>query len=483
MADCDVLIAGAGPTGLMLAGELALAGVDVTVIEPRAGHDLVGSRAGGMTPRTIEVLDQRGIAERFVAEGSTGQYIHYSGMFFDISDLPTRHNYGLALLQYRIEKLLAEWIAELGVSVDYDCAVAGFTQDPAGVDIVLSDGTRRRSAYLVGCDGGRSLVRKSSGIGFPGWEPSTSCLVADVTLADEPPWGLHTDGGFHSFFRFDGEDTIRVVVTEPEVGSARDATLTDLSTALIALRGTDYGLRSATWISRFTDTTRQADNYRDRRVLLAGDAAHVHFPVGGQGLNTGIQDAVNLGWKLGQVVTETSGEHILDTYHDERHPVAARVLHNTMAQTALNGPGPRVAALRDTMAELLTLDQPRTRIAAMMCGLDISYNPNPADPLLGLRMPDLDLHTADGPTRLFTLLHPAQWILLTHGQPCSADLTGWERRVTTVHAHTTPTWHLPILGEIAAPQAVLVRPDGHIAWVGRGTTTTGLTDALTTWFT
>jgi 2-polyprenyl-6-methoxyphenol hydroxylase-like FAD-dependent oxidoreductase len=482
MAEHGVVIAGAGPTGLMLAGELALAGADVAVVERRTDRDLVGSRAGGMTPRTIEVLDQRGIADRFLDEGTIGQNGHYAGLFFDVSDLPTRHNYGLGLLQYRVEMILADWIAELGVPVHYGREVTGFTQDSSGVNVTVSDGTNRRAAYLVGCDGGRSVIRNTAGIAFPGWDPSTSCLVADVEMANEPPWGLHRQGGFHSFFKFNGEDTVRVMVTEPQVGNTAEPTLFDLSEALTAARGTGYGLRSATWISRFTDATRQAATYRAGRVLLAGDAAHIHFPIGGQGLNTGIQDAVNLGWKLAQVVNGGSGEDLVDTYHAERHPVAVRVLHNTMAQTALNGPGERIDALRDTVAELLTMHEPRTRIAAMMCGLDIHYDFGEGHPLLGRRMPDLNLHTPAGPTRLFTHLHQAHGILLNFsGHAWYFDITPWSHRVSMLDAHYTEDWKLPVVGEVTAPDAVLVRPDGHVGWVG-DCTTAGLTEALNRWF-
>lgn len=471
MTEHQVVIAGAGPTGLMLAGELALAGADVAVVERRTGRDLVGSRAAGMTPRTIEVLDQRGIADRFLAEGTIGQYGHYAGMYFDVSDLPTRHNYGLGLLQYRVEAILADWVAELGVPIHYGREVTGFTQDDSGVDAALSDGTTLRTGYLVGCDGGRSVIRKAAGIAFPGWEPSTSCLVADVDLRGEPPWGLHRQGGFHSFFTFEGEDTVRVMVTEPQVGNTAEPTLADLSQALIALCGTDYGLRSATWISRFTDATRHAAAYRAGRVLLAGDAAHIHFPIGGQGLNTGIQDAVNLGWKLARVARGQAHEALLDTYHADRHPVAARVLHNTMAQTALNGPGPRIDALRDTVAELLTMAEPRTQIAAMMSGLDIHYDLGDGHPLLGRRMPDLDLDTSSGPVRLFALLHQAQGVLLGFGaQPSAADIdfAGWPDRVPMLNVQYRGDWTLPVIGEVTAPNAVLVRPDGHVAWVGVG---------------
>ena len=365
-----------------------------------------------MTTRTIEVLDQRGIADRFLSQGQMAQVGHFSGILVDVSDFPTRHNYGLGLPQYHIERILAGWVAELDVPIYYGIEVTGIAQDDTGVDVGLSGGQSLRAEYLVGCDGGRSLIRKSTGIDFPGWDPSISCLVADVAMAEEPEWGLHRDGGgFHSFFKsfFKLEDggPVRVLVTEPQVGRTDEPTLRDLSEALIAARGTDYGMHSATWISRFTDVTRQAAAYRDRRVLLAGDAAHVHFPVGGQGLNTGVQDAVNLGWKLAQVITRTSPESLLDTYHAERHPVAARVLRNTLAQTALIGSGERIEALRDTMSELLVMDEPRRRIAAMMCGLDIHYHLGDGHPLLGRRMPDLDLLTPAGTVRVFTLLHDA----------------------------------------------------------------------------
>jgi len=274
---------------------------------------------------------------------------------------------------------------------------------------------------------------------------------------------------------------VRVMVTEEHVGPTTEPTLRDLSEALIAVYGTDYGVHSPTWISRFTDMTRQAAAYRDRRVLLAGDAAHVHYPVGGQGLNIGVQDAVNLGWKLAQVVKQTSPESLLDTYHAERHPVAGRVLRNTMAQVALRRPDDRTKALRDTVAELLGMDEPRKRFAAMMSGLDIHYDLGDEHPLLGRRMPDLDLVTANGPLRVFTLLHDARPVLLNLGEPGGIDITPWADRVRLIDATYVGTWELPALGEVTAPTAVLVRPDGYVAWVG-DRTHLGLTDALTTWF-
>jgi hypothetical protein len=274
--------------------------------------------------------------------------------------------------------------------------------------------------------------------------------------------------------------TVGVMLTESQVGT-RDPTLRDLSEGLIAVYGTDYGIHSPTWISRFTDMTRQAAAYREGRVLLAGDAAHVHSPVGGQGLNTGVQDAVNLGWKLAQVVRQTSPESLLDTYHAERHPVAARVLRNTMAQTALMRADDRIEALREIVSELLSMDEPRQRFAAMMSGLDIHYDLGEGHPLLGRRMPDLDLLTAGGPLRVFTLLHDARPVLLNLGEPGGFDISPWAERVPTVDAGYAGDWELPALGRVAAPAAVLIRPDGYVAWVGDGTDT-GLCAALTTWF-
>ena len=482
VAEHAVVVAGGGPTGLMLAGELALAGVDVAIVERRASQDLIGSRAGGLHSRAIEILDQRGIADRFLSQGQIAQVAGFGMIPLDISDFPTRHPYGLALWQNHIERILAGWVGELAVPIYRGREVAGFAQDDTGVDVGLSGGQSLRAEYLVGCDGGSSVIRKAAGIEFPGWDPTTSCLIAEVEMAEEPEWGIrHDDVGIHSLSRLEDGGPVRVLVTEPQVGQTSEPTLRDLSEALIAVRGTDYGMRSATWISRFTDVTRQAVCYRDRRVLLAGDAAHVHFPTGGQGLNIGIQDAVNLGWKLAQVVNETSPESLLDTYHAERHPVAARVLRNTMAQTALMAPGERMEALRDTMSELLSMDEPRNRIAAMMSGLDIHYDLGEGHPLLGRRMPDLDLVTPGGTVRALTLLHHGHAVLLNLGKPWGIDITPWAHRVLAIDAKYADSWELPVLGQVAAPAAVLIRPDGYIAWVGDGTDT-GLRHELTTWF-
>jgi len=417
---------------MMLAGELALAGIDVAIVERRASQDRDGSRAGGLHARTIEVLDQRGIAGRFLAEGQTVQIQGFAGIRLDISDFPTRHNYGLALWQIHFERILAAWVSELGVPITRGCEVTGFTQDDGGVDVGLSDGQSLRAAYLVGCDGGRSAVRKAAGIGFPGWDPTTSWLIAEAKTTEEPVFGMRREGGGIGPAG-DGE-RIRVVLTEQPPVAGREPTLQDLSEGLIAAYGTDFGVHSPTWISRFTDMTRQAESYRAGRVLLAGDAAHVHPPQGGQGLNTGVQDAVNLGWKLAQVVSGTSPDSLLDTYHAERHPVAARVLRNTMAQVALTETGARTDALRDIMTGLLGLDEPRKQIAGMVCGLDIHYDLGEGHPLLGRRMPDLDLVTAGGPVRVYSLLHGARPVLLNLGEPGGLDLTPWAGRVQLAEA-------------------------------------------------
>ena len=482
MVEHEVVIAGGGPTGMMLAAELALADVDVAVVERRPTSDLVGSRAGGFHARTIEVLDQRGVADRFLAEGQIAQAAMIALTVLDMSDFPTRHPYSLGIWQNQIETIMAAWVAELPVRTYYGCEVTGFVQDDTGVDVEVSDGRTLRAQYLVGCDGGRSLIRKTAGIEFPGWDPTVSNLIAEVELDQEPEWGIRRDElGIHGLSKLDDGERVRVMVTERQVAHAGEPTLDDLRDAVTTVYDSDFGMHSPTWISRFTDMARQAASYRVGRVLLAGDSAHVHYPAGGQGLGLGIQDAVNLGWKLAQVIHGTSSESLLDTYQSERHPVAARAIRHSMAQTALQRPDERIKAVVEMVVDLVRSDEPRRQLAGMISGLDIHYGLGDGHPLLGRRMPDLDIVTTDGPVRVFTLLHRAEAVLLDLGGPGSVDIGPWTDRVQVVDADYEGPWELPVLGTVTAPTAVLIRPDGYVAWVGEGTDA-GLDDALTTWF-
>jgi len=493
MTEHAVMIAGGGPTGMMLAAELALAGVDVAVVERRPDHVLVGSRAGGFHSRTIEVLDQRGVADRFLAEGKVAQAAMFATTVLDMSDFPTRHPYSLGIWQNQIERIMAAWIAELPVRIYYGCEVTGFAQDDTGVDVECSDGQSLRAQYLVGCDGGRSVIRKAAGIEFPGWDATRSNLIAEVEMTEMPDLGIrHDPVGVHSLGRLEyeirngevvymDEGPVRVMVTERQPGPSSEPTLRDLSEALITVYGTDFGIHDPTWISRFTDMTRQAAAYRAGRALLAGDSAHVHYPAGGQGLSLGVQDAVNLGWKLAQVVNGTSPDSLLDSYESERHPVAARALRHTMAQAALQRPDERTKALLDVVSQLAMMDEPRKWLAGIVSGLDIHYDLGEGHPLLGRRMPDLELVAAEGPLRVFTLLHDAKPVLLNLGEPGGFDVTPWADRVQLIDAEYLGPWELPVLGAVTAPTAMLIRPDGYVAWVG-DRPHSGLVEALTTWF-
>lgn len=480
LAGHDVVIAGGGPTGLMLAAELKLAGVDVGIIERRASQELEGTRARGMHVRTIEVLDQRGIAERFLAQGKTYPAVHFH-VPLDISDFPTRRNYTLGLVQNRIERTLAEWVGELGVPVHREREVTGFAQDDTGVDVQLADGGALRAQYLVGCDGARSVVRKTAGIAFPGWDASTSWLICEAGMSEEPEWGFrYNDAGMHAIGKLE-DGRVGFVSTERQVGATEETRLDDIRAALISVYGTDFGIHEPTWISRFTDMARQAESYRDRRVLLAGDAAHVHAPLGGHGLNAGVQDAVNLGWKLAQVVKGTSPESLLDTYHAERHPVAARVLRTTLAHVAIGRRDERTQALGEILSGLLRMDEPRKRMAGEVTGLDIHYDLGEGHPLLGRRMPDLDIVVASEPARVFELMHEARPLLINFGESGALNVASWAGRVRLVDAEYTGAWELPVIGIVDAPGAVLIRPDGYVAWTGEGSDA-GLADALSCWF-
>jgi len=466
----------------MLAAELALAGVDAVIVERRARQELEESRSRGMHARTLEVLDQRGIADRFIAAGQPMQISRFAGVLLDISEFPTRHNYGLALMQNEFEQILAGWVVELGVPFLREREITGFEQDGEGVSVTLADREPLRARYLVGCDGGRSVIRKAAGIEFPGWDPSVSSLIAEAEMTGEPGYGMrHDENGTQAIGPLGDGKRVGMVITERYAGQSPDPTLADLRRALIGVWGTDFGVHTPTRLSRFTDMTRQAAAYRQGRVLLAGDAAHIHYPVGGQGLNLGVQDAVNLGWKLAQVVKGVSPQSLLDTYQAERHPVAADALRTTMALTALTRADARIEALRDVVADLLSADEPRTRLAAKTAALDIRYDLGEGHPLLGRRMPDLDIVTADGPARVFSLLRDARPVLLNLREPGAVDIASWTERVRLVDARYDGAWELPVVGAVAAPEAVLIRPDGHVAWAG-GDGRAGLTDALTTWF-
>jgi 2-polyprenyl-6-methoxyphenol hydroxylase-like FAD-dependent oxidoreductase len=484
MAEHGVVIAGGGPTGLVLAAELQLAGVDAVVVERRLTQDLDGSRAGGLHARTIEVLEQRGVAERFVSQAQMHPVFGFLGAPLDMGDLPSRHRGTLGLWQSDFERILAGWVLdELGAPIRRGVEVVGLAQDADGVGVDLSDGSTLRSQYLVGCDGGRSIVRKAAGIDFPGTDPTMSWMLAEVEMDGEPELGFHIDerGRQHALGRRQPDEPVRGVLVEDEVEHDAEPTLEDLRAKLVAVYGSDFDLRDASWITRFSDVARQAATYRSGRVLVAGDAAHIHPPMGGQGMGTGVQDAVNLGWKLAQVVRGTSPEALLDTYQAERHPVGARAIRMALAQVQRQGDA-RHDALRETAVELVAMDEPRRHIAGILSGIGIRYDLGDGHPLVGWRLPDLDLQTDAGATRAFALLHEARPVLLElAGSSERFALGSWSGRVRRVEATAVGPCELPGVGAVELPSAVLLRPDGHVAWAG-DTDDPALPVALETWF-
>ena len=477
------MIAGGGPTGLTLAAELAIARVSAAVVERRPTQELPGSRAGGLQARTIEFYDQRGVAERFLSAGAVTQVNGFAGAPIDISDFPTRHPYGLALWQNVFEEILAGWVAELPVELLRGREVTGFKQDEAGVDVELADGRSLRAQYLVACDGGRSVVRKAAAIPFTGWDATQSSLIAEVQLTGEPELGIKRDArGQHGLGPIEDSGYFRVVVREADAREQAEPTLDTLVDAMRAVWGTDFGVHSPRWLSRFSDAARQAESYRAGRVFLAGDAAHVHSPVGGQGLNTGVQDAANLGWKLAQVIRGWSPDALLDTYHAERHPIAARVLQTTLAQTILMPDDDRTSAARDMVAELVAMDGPRRHLGGLFSQLSLRYDLGGGHPLVGRRMPDLDLSAGDGQAlRVYELLREARPLFLDFEQRGTGPAAEWSGRVHCVDAAYEGSWELPAVGVVDAPAAVLVRPDGYVAWAGEPGDP-GLTSALRAWF-
>ncbi|MFE3029828.1 FAD-dependent monooxygenase [Nocardia tengchongensis] len=488
----EVVVAGAGPTGLVLACELRLAGIEVALIDTlpeRTGQ----SRAGGINARTMEIFDQRGWLERLLPDG----YVvpgnvpgHFAGIPMASGDLATRYPTGLVITQADLETQLDRYATELGAPVQWESPVVGIDQDAAGIEVRIGGAHPRRvrAAYLIGCDGGRSTVRKLAGIGFTGTDATMVGMIADVELSDPPSgWILTRRRGPGDFSVLPLQPRwFRLMVNRHDrvIDPATEPSFDEFRAAFREVADTDYGMHSPQWVSQFGDAARLADRYRRDRVLLAGDAAHIHYPAGGQGLNTGVQDAANLGWKLAAVLRGRAPESLLDTYESERRPVATRVLDNTRAQTALMRPGPHTDALRQTMADLFDVDEVPNRLAAMLFALDIRYDVGHNHPLSGYRVPDAALSRPTGDTRIHALLRSGRAVLLSLNDTRLSPPPEWSAHVDSVNAYSqSEQWTVPGLGEIATPAAVLVRPDGHIAWASDDADTRGLPEALTTWVT
>lgn len=483
--DAPVIIVGAGPVGLMLAAELRLGGVEVLVLD-RLEKPSQESRSLGFTARAVELFDQRGLLPRF-GELGISTHGHFGGLPLDYSILTDGHFGARSVVQGTTERVLGEWAAELGADVRRGWTVVGLEDDGDGVrvEVETPDGPGLlHCRYLVGCDGGHSFVRRAAGFEFPGTPSTREMFVADVAgcalrprrIGERLPSGMVMAAPL-------GEGVDRIIVCEhgvPPRRRTRPPEFAEVADAWERLTGEDIHGGTGLWISAFGDATRQATEYRRGSVLLAGDAAHTHLPVGGQGLSVGVQDAMNLGWKLAAVVRGTAGPELLDSYHAERHPVGARLLANTLAQGVLYVGGAEVEPLREVVAELMELPEVGRHLSGMVSGLDIRYDVGPGThPLLGARIPPRELLGPDGPTTTVAVLRTGRGVLLDLADDPELRRTAepWADRVDLV---TAAPYRLPEGCALAGTSAVLLRPDGHVAWTDPGCGP--LPDALTRWF-